>query len=86
MGKTLLQEGAISHNRTGEVGQILFTKKGQRDLTQPFSQRNTPHAAFRISGKVGSIILDVSGDQNKTYTYHAANNIKCDFFVGNTAV
>ena len=86
MGKTLLQEGAISHNRTGEVGQILFTKKGQRDLTQPFSQRNTPHAAFRISGKVGSVILDVSGKQNKTDTHHTANSIKRNFFAGNTAV
>ena len=35
MGKILLQKGAVGHNRTGKIGQIFFTKKGQMSGTRP---------------------------------------------------
>ena len=85
MGKALLQKGAVGHNCAGEIGQILFAEKGQRYFPQPFGQCNAPYAAFSIGGKVGSIILNICGEQNQPDAHHAANHIKRDFLAGNTA-
>ena len=85
VGKALLQIGAVGHDGAGEIGQILFSKEGQRNLPQPFGQRNPSHTAFRIGGKVGGVVLKVSGKQDQANAHHAAHDVKSDFFAGNTA-
>ena len=86
MGKTLLQKGAVGHDGAGEIRQILFSKEGQGNFPQPFSQRNPPHTAFCISGKVGSVVLKVSGKQDQANAHHAAHDVKSNFFAGYAAV
>ena len=86
MGKTLLQKGAVGHDGAGEIRQILFSKEGQGNFPQPFGQRNPPHSAFRIGGKIRGVVLKVSGKQDQTDTHRAADDIKDNFFTGNTAI
>ena len=86
MGKALFQKCAVGHNGACEIRQILFSKEGQRNLPQPFGQRNPSHTAFRIGGKVGGVVLKVSCKQDQANAHHAAHDVKSDFFTGNTAV
>ena len=77
--KLCSKKGAVGHDCAGEIGQILFAKKGQRNLPQPFGQCNTPHAAFSIGGKVGGIVLEVSGEQNQTDAHRHSQSYKTRF-------
>ena len=64
----------------------FFPKKDKRYFPQPFSQRNPPHAAFRIGGKIRGVVLKVSGKQDQADTHRTADDIKDNFFTGNAAV
>ena len=85
MGKALLQKGAVGHDGAGEIRQILYSKEGQRNLPKLFGQRNPPHTAFCISGKVGGVVLKVCGKQDQADTHHAAHDVKSNFFAGYAA-
>ena len=80
MRKCRFQEGTVCHDRTGQIRQIFFTEKGQRDLTELFCQRNSADAAFNISRQIGGIVLKPCNDKYEKQRDHTADNVKNRLF------
>ena len=76
MGEALLQEGAVGHDGTGEVGQVLLPKEGQGDLPQPLGQGHPAHPALHIRGKVGGVVLEPGGQKDQDQAHQAARQVK----------
>ena len=76
VGKALLQKRAVSHNGGSQIGQVLLAEEGQRDLPQPLRQRNPPHAAFHICGKIGGIVLEIRRQQDQPDANRTAGDVK----------
>lgn len=63
-----------------------FFPKKDRGFSAVARQRNTAHAAFRIGGKIGGVILEVGCQQDQSHTENTADNVEGKPAFRNTAV
>ena len=85
MGAAFFQYLTVVHKGAGQVGQVLFAKERQGQLSKPLGQPQAALAAFHIGGKKRVIVLKPGGEEDGGKAGHAAGHIQAGVLTGHAA-